>query len=150
MTYVFGVFEFDAASHELRKSGRLIALEPQPARALSLLLERAGQTVSREELSAWVWGHDTHVDFNRGLAYCVSQIRSALGDSGESSRFIQTLPKRGFKFIAPATRREGADTGAVAAPIVPGGWVPCGARCVRRGRVAGSGCHGCGLQRSPR
>jgi len=139
MTYVFGVFEFDAASHELRKSGRLIALEPQPARALGLLLERAGQTVSREELSAWVWGHDTHVDFNRGLAYCVSQIRSALGDSGESSRFIQTLPKRGFRFIAPATPRDRADTTTVAAPIVPGGCVqPTGWKAVssRAVRVA--------------
>jgi len=137
MTYVFGVFEFDAAALELRKSRRLIALEPQPARALVLLLERAGQTVSREELSAWVWGHDTHVDFNRGLAYCVSQIRSALGDTGESSRFIQTLPRRGFKFIAPVTRKDLVDAGAVAAPIVPGGcvqptgWMAVSSRAVR-------------------
>ena len=101
MTYIFGVFEFDAVALELRKSGRAVSLEPQPARALSLLLERAGQTVSREDLSAKVWGSSTHVDFDRGLAYCIGQIRAALGDSGDNPRFIQTLPKRGFKFVAP-------------------------------------------------
>jgi DNA-binding winged helix-turn-helix (wHTH) protein/TolB-like protein len=109
MTYVFGVFEFEADLLELRKSGRAVALEPQPARALSLLLERAGEVVSREDLSAAVWGSGTHVDFNRGLAYCIGQIRAALGDSGENSRFIQTLPKRGFKFIAPVESRQNRD-----------------------------------------
>jgi DNA-binding winged helix-turn-helix (wHTH) protein/TolB-like protein len=103
MIYIFGVFEFDSSSLELRKSGRTVALEPQPARALSLLLENAGQTVSRDELSANVWGSGTHVDFDRGLAYCMGQVRAALGDSGENSRFVQTLPKRGFKFIAPVS-----------------------------------------------
>lgn len=104
----FGVFEFDSDSGELRKNGRVVALEPQPARALALLLARAGEIVSREELRDAVWGADTHVDFDRGIAYCVSQIRSALGDSGENPRFVQTVPRRGFRFIAPAT----------AAPIV--------------------------------
>ena len=108
MTYIFGVFEFDAETLELRRSGRAVALEPQPARALGLLLERAGEAVSREELCAHVWGADTHVDFNRGLAYCVGQIRAALGDSGEHSRFVQTLPKRGFRFVAPVARRPAA------------------------------------------
>jgi DNA-binding winged helix-turn-helix (wHTH) protein/TolB-like protein len=103
MIYRFGVFEFDAAAGELRKNGRSVALEPQPAKALALLLSRAGDIVSREELRDAVWGADTHVDFDRGLAYCVSQIRTALGDSGENPRFIQTIPKRGFKFIAPLT-----------------------------------------------
>jgi DNA-binding winged helix-turn-helix (wHTH) protein/TolB-like protein len=109
MTYIFGVFEFDAAALELRKSGRAVALEPQPARALGLLLERAGEAVSREELSAHVWGPGTHVDFNRGLAYCIGQIRAALGDSGGDSRFIQTLPRRGFRFVAPV--RGGSPVG---------------------------------------
>ena len=78
-----------------------MALEPQPARALALLVSRCGEVVSRDELIAHVWGSETHVDFNRGLAYCVAQIRWCLGDSGESPRFVQTLPKSGFKFIAP-------------------------------------------------
>ena len=101
MHHAFGVFEFDPESGELLKNGRLVALEPQPARALALLLARAGEIVSRDELRDAVWGKDTHVDFDRGLAYCISQVRSALGDSGENPRFVQTIPKRGFKFIAP-------------------------------------------------
>src|SRR5687768_9819152 len=104
MTYLFGVFEWNADSGELRKSGRVVSLEPQPSRALGLLLARAGEVVSRDEMIAHVWGSDTHVDFNRGLAYCVAQVRAALGDSGDNSRFVQTLPKRGFRFIAPVQR----------------------------------------------
>lgn len=101
MIYRFGVFEFDDQSGELRKNGRAVALEPQPAKALALLLSKGGDVVSRDELRDAVWGQDTHVDFDRGLAYCLSQIRTALGDSGENPRFVQTIPKRGFKFIAP-------------------------------------------------
>lgn len=103
MTYEFGVFFFDDATLELRRGGRVVPMEPQPARALALLLARAGSVVSREELAAHLWGGNAHVDFNRGLAYCLSQIREALGDSGENPRFVQTLPKRGFKFVAPVT-----------------------------------------------
>jgi DNA-binding winged helix-turn-helix (wHTH) protein/TolB-like protein len=103
MIYRFGVFEFDDETKELRKNGRAVALEPQPATALAVLLSRAraNEIVTREELRDAVWGKDTHVDFDRGLAYCLSQIRTALGDSGENPRFVQTIPKRGFKFIAP-------------------------------------------------
>jgi len=99
--YRFGIFEFDSESSELRKNGRAVAIEPQPAKALALLLARAGDVVSREEIRDTVWGRDIHVDFDRGLAYCVSQVRTALGDSGDNPRFVQTIPKRGFKFIAP-------------------------------------------------
>src|SRR5687767_15025907 len=101
MIYRFGVFEFDDETKELRKNGRAAALEPQPAKALALLLAKGGEIVSREQLRDAVWGADTHVDFDRGLSYCISQIRSALGDSGDNPRFVQTIPKRGFTFIAP-------------------------------------------------
>jgi DNA-binding winged helix-turn-helix (wHTH) protein/TolB-like protein len=104
--YQFGVFELDTVSGELRKSGRIVALEPQPMRALQLLLARAGEVVSREEAIATIWGSDTHVDFDRGLAYCIAQVRSALADTAESGRFVQTLPKRGFRFVAPVQRVE--------------------------------------------
>lgn len=109
VTYRFGVFEFDDENGELRKSGRTASLEPQPAKALGLLLSRGGEIVSREELRDAVWGKDTHVDFDRGLAYCLSQIRTALGDSGENPRFVQTIPKRGYKFIAPIGARPEPD-----------------------------------------
>jgi DNA-binding winged helix-turn-helix (wHTH) protein/TolB-like protein len=106
MTYRFGIFEFDDRAAVLTRSERPVALEPQPARALALLLSRAGDVVTREELRAHLWGGDTHVDFDRGLAYCIGQLRSALGDAADNPRFIQTLPRRGFSFIAPVSTRE--------------------------------------------
>jgi DNA-binding winged helix-turn-helix (wHTH) protein/TolB-like protein len=106
MTYRFGIFEFDDRAAILTRSERAVALEPQPARALGLLLSRAGEVVTREELRAHLWGGDTHVDFDRGLAYCIGQLRGALGDAADNPRFIQTLPRRGFSFIAPVTAGE--------------------------------------------
>jgi DNA-binding winged helix-turn-helix (wHTH) protein/TolB-like protein len=106
MTYRFGIFTFDERAAMLTKSDRPVALEPQPARALALLLSRAGEVVTRDELRAHLWGDDTHVDFDRGLAYCISQLRTALGDSADNPRFIQTHPRRGFSFIAPTTTVE--------------------------------------------
>jgi DNA-binding winged helix-turn-helix (wHTH) protein/TolB-like protein len=101
MLYRFGIFALDDRTAVLTRSDRPVALEPQPARALALLLSRAGDLVTRDELRAHLWGGDTHVDFDRGLAYCIGQLRTALGDSADSPRFIQTHPRRGFSFIAP-------------------------------------------------
>lgn len=101
MTHRFGTFEFDVSAGELRKQGRLVRLEPQPARALALLLSRAGELVTRDDLRSHLWGDDTHVEFDRGLAYCIGQVRTALGDTADNPRFVQTLPKRGYRFIAP-------------------------------------------------
>jgi DNA-binding winged helix-turn-helix (wHTH) protein/TolB-like protein len=117
MIHRFGVFEFEDDSGELRKRGRIVALEPQPAKALALLLARGGDIVSRDELRAAVWGTDTHVDFDRGLAYCLSQIRAALGDSGENPRFVQTIPKRGYKFIAPLITDSAPPSASAAEPL---------------------------------
>jgi DNA-binding winged helix-turn-helix (wHTH) protein/TolB-like protein len=99
--YRFGVFAFDDRTALLTRAGRPVSLEPQPARALALLVARAGDLVTREEMRAHIWGGDTHVDFDRGLAYCIGQLRSALGDTADNPRFVQTLPRRGFTFIAP-------------------------------------------------
>jgi DNA-binding winged helix-turn-helix (wHTH) protein/TolB-like protein len=116
----FGLFEFDAPAGELRKQGRLVRIEPQPARALALLLAHPGEVISRERLRSQVWDSATHVDFDRGLAYCLGQVRSALGDSAENPRFIETLPRRGYRFIAPVQLEEAKPAaevpGAVAAP----------------------------------
>jgi DNA-binding winged helix-turn-helix (wHTH) protein/TolB-like protein len=97
----FGLFEFDAATRELRREGTLVRLQPQPAEVLALLVARAGEVVSRDALREAIWGGDTFVDFDRGLNFCVAQIRSALGDSVDSPRFIRTIPKRGYQFFAP-------------------------------------------------
>jgi DNA-binding winged helix-turn-helix (wHTH) protein len=100
-SYRFGVFEFNSATLELRRNGAVVPIEPQPARALARLLDRAGEVITREDLKDAVWSKETHVDFERGLAYLISQIRNALGDTADNPRFVQTLPRKGYKFIAP-------------------------------------------------
>jgi DNA-binding winged helix-turn-helix (wHTH) protein/TolB-like protein len=97
----FGVFEFNGTNRELRRDGQLVRLQAQPAQVLGCLIQRAGQVVSREELYRAVWGEGTFVDFDRGLNFCMAQIRSALDDDAAAPRFIRTIPKRGYQFIAP-------------------------------------------------
>jgi DNA-binding winged helix-turn-helix (wHTH) protein/TolB-like protein len=97
----FGVFDFDPATQELRRDGSPVRLQSQPAQVLGLLLAQAGEIVSRDALRQAIWGADTFVDFDRGLNFCIAQIRAALGDSADSPRFVKTLPKRGYQFIAP-------------------------------------------------
>jgi len=108
-TFRFGLFEFDLVALELRRSGRSMRLAPQPARALAALLRRHGEIVTREELAEGVWGTETFVDFDQGLNFCIRQIRGALGDSAESPRYVETLPRRGYRFVAPV-EAVGADT----------------------------------------
>ncbi len=100
-TVRFGVFEFDPDTGVLRREGRVVRLQAQPAQVLGVLLAQAGEVVTRDTLREAVWGSGTFVDFDRGLNFCIAQIRSALGDSAESPRYIKTLPKRGYQFIAP-------------------------------------------------
>jgi TolB-like protein/DNA-binding winged helix-turn-helix (wHTH) protein/Tfp pilus assembly protein PilF len=99
----FGLFDFDAAAGELRRDGDFVKLPPQPARLLASLLRRAGEVVTRDELRRELWGADTFVDFERSLNFCVQQVRAALGDSSDNPRFIQTVPRRGYRFIAPVS-----------------------------------------------
>jgi DNA-binding winged helix-turn-helix (wHTH) protein/TolB-like protein len=99
--YRFGLFEFTAEARELRREGALVRLQSQPAQVLACLVERAGQVVSRDELRRTVWGPDTFVDFDRGLNFCISQIRSALEDDSAAPVYIRTIPKQGYQFIAP-------------------------------------------------
>lgn len=108
----FGVYEFDVATQELCRDGTLVRLQAQPKQALAYLLEHAGQVVNRDELCRAIWGTDTHVDFERGLNFCISQIRTALRDDPAKPVYIRTLPKEGYCFIAPVTRTEtGNDNG---------------------------------------
>ena len=99
--YRFGLFEFTAEDRELRREGVLVRLQSQPAQVLACLIERAGQVVSRDELRRTLWGSDTFVDFDRGLNFCISQIRSALEDDSAAPVYIRTIPKHGYQFIAP-------------------------------------------------
>jgi TolB-like protein/DNA-binding winged helix-turn-helix (wHTH) protein/tetratricopeptide (TPR) repeat protein len=100
----FGVFDFSVESGELRRDGTPVKLAPQPTRVLALLLSRPGEVVGRDEFRRELWGDDTFVDFERGLNFCITQVRSALGDASENPRFVQTVPKRGYRFIAPVSR----------------------------------------------
>lgn len=105
----FGAFEFDVATAELRKSGLPVSLERQPALTLALLVSRAGRLVPREDLRRAVWPSDVHVDFDRGLNYCIRQLRAALNDDARAPTFIETVPRQGYRFVAPVEAvREGA------------------------------------------
>jgi DNA-binding winged helix-turn-helix (wHTH) protein/TolB-like protein len=115
----FGLFELDPADGSLTRDGRPIRLQPQPARVLAILVGKAGEVVSREELRAQIWTDGTHVDFERGLNFCVAQIRNALGDSAESPRFIETLPKRGYRFIAPVRNDDTAPVSSEPVVLAP-------------------------------
>ena len=97
----FGVFEADPATGELRKSGRKIKIQEQPFQVLLMLLDHPGEMVSRDDLQKKLWPSDTFVNFDTGLNRCIKKIREALDDSAETPRFVETLPKRGYRFIAP-------------------------------------------------
>jgi cholera toxin transcriptional activator len=97
----FGVFEIDLSAGELRKSGVKLRLQEQPFQVLALLLERAGEVVTREELQQRLWPSDTFVDFDHSLNTAINKVREALGDSASSPRYVETLARRGYRFIAP-------------------------------------------------
>jgi DNA-binding winged helix-turn-helix (wHTH) protein len=97
----FGVFELDLNAGELRKSGVKLRLQGQPFQVLALLLERAGEVVTREELQQKLWPSDTFVDFDHSLNTAINKVREVLGDSASSPRYVETLARRGYRFIAP-------------------------------------------------
>ncbi len=104
-----GLFEIDLASGELRKNGRKLPLQEQPFRVLAMLLERPGEVVTRQELQARLWPADTYVGFDEGLNTAIRKLRTAFGDSAGNPRFIETLPRRGYRFIAPVTESATAN-----------------------------------------
>jgi TolB-like protein/DNA-binding winged helix-turn-helix (wHTH) protein/Tfp pilus assembly protein PilF len=118
----FGTFELDLASGELRKDGALVKLQSQHFQLLALLVERAGQVVSREEIRRALWDNETFVDFDRSINFGVNQIRGALDDDPQSPRYIETLPRKGYRFIAPIT--EAGDERAEGSPAAEPGLVP--------------------------
>ena len=100
----FGDYTLDLRTCELRRRETPLKLQPQPAKVLTFLVSRAGKLVTRQELAEQVWGSDTFVDFEQGLNYAIRQIRSVLGDDADHPCFLETVPKRGYRFIAG--RRE--------------------------------------------
>lgn len=116
----FDRFRFDSTTGELWRDGARVPLQPQPARLLELLLARGGEVVTRDEIRAALWGSDVHVDFDRSLNFCVAKLRTALDDNAADPRFVETVPTRGYRFIATeraeSTRTlatEGAEQGDV-------------------------------------
>ena len=102
----FGVFELDLRSGELRKAGTRISIQEQPLQALALLLERPGEPVTRDELRRRLWPSDTFVDYEHGLNAVINRLRDTLGDSADTPRLIETLPRRGYRFIGSIDRPE--------------------------------------------
>jgi DNA-binding winged helix-turn-helix (wHTH) protein len=103
----FGEFCFAPDTGELTANGTPVPLEHQPALVLAVLLASPGQLVARGELAAAIWPDGTHVNFDDGLNYCVRQVRAALGDDPKTPRFIETVPRRGYRFVAPVAERAG-------------------------------------------
>ena len=89
------------AAGELRRNGDRIKLPPQPFRVLELLVRRSGEVLTRAEIRERIWRDDTFVDFEQGLNFCIRQIREAVGDTADAPRFIETLPRRGYRFLLP-------------------------------------------------
>ena len=125
----FGPFEFVAVSGDLRKFGTRIRLQGKPLQILTLLLERPGQIVSREELQKHLWQGTTFVDFEQGLNSAVNKLRQALGDSPDQPRYIETLPGKGYRFIAPLQNQSNRTVLEIAPPVAPAvkpakSWIP--------------------------
>jgi DNA-binding winged helix-turn-helix (wHTH) protein/Tol biopolymer transport system component len=114
----FGLFEVDPESGELRKNGVKVSVQEQPFQILKALLERPGELVTRDELRRRIWPEDTFVAFDHGLYSAMTKLREALGDTAENPRFIQTLPRRGYRFIAPV-EGNGTSSKPQAPPAVP-------------------------------
>ncbi len=107
--YRFGVFEADAGTGELRRQGVRVRLNAQPFQVLLMLLDRPGHLITREEISRELWPEGTFVDFDHGVNSAVNRIREAMGDTAGSPRFIETLARRGYRFIAPVERIAGSE-----------------------------------------
>ncbi len=115
----FGEFEFDSQAGKLLRAGQLVRIQPQPLRVLQLLIERPGETISREDLRSYIWNGATFVEFDQGLNYCIRHIRQALSDNAVDPIYIETLPKQGYRFIADVIQPANAEKAeAVAAPIL--------------------------------
>ena len=108
----FGVFDVDLRSGELRKSGSKISLQEQPFKILTALLEHPGEVVTREELRSLIWPQESFGDFDHAVCVAVAKLRTALGDSADVPRYVETLHRRGYRFIFPLVGASGSETRA--------------------------------------
>lgn len=115
----FGIFEFRPAIHELRRDGVRIKVQLKPLQILRALTERPGELVTREELRRELWAEGTFVDFESGLNTATNRLRVALSDSAENPRFVETLPRLGYRFICPVTESDGDTISRMVAPPIP-------------------------------
>jgi len=113
----FGMFEFRPSIHELRKDGVRIKVQLKPLQILRALTDRPGELVTREELRHELWAEGTFVDFESGLNTATNRLRVALNDSAENPRFVETLPRLGYRFICPVTEIDGENTSRMVTPI---------------------------------
>ena len=114
----FGSFDLDLDAGRLLKNGRAVRIQPQPFKLLRLLTNKPGTLVTREDIHAALWPGDTFVDFDQGMNFAIKQVREALGDRADGSLYVQTVPKRGYRFIAPI--ETGGEEMPAAAPVVTG------------------------------
>src|SRR5687768_14021954 len=112
----FGPFVLDFGAEQLLRDGVPVALAPQPFRLLRYLVRNAGRLVTRDEIQTELWGTDTFVDFERGLNFCILQLRTALADDARRPVYVETVPRRGYRFIAPISSRE-TNSPLTAAPV---------------------------------
>jgi DNA-binding winged helix-turn-helix (wHTH) protein len=115
----FGAFELDLEAERLLKNGRQVRLQPQPFKLLRLLTNQPGRLVTREEIQASLWTNDTFVDFEQGVNFAVKQVREALGDRAENSIYVETVPKRGYRFLAPVSLPTRDETPEIRIPAEP-------------------------------
>jgi len=112
----FGMFELDVEAGQLSRSGRQVRLQPQPFRLLCLLVTQPGKVVTRDEIRAALWTDGTFVDVDQGVNYAIRQIRDGLGEDADNPVYIQTVPRRGYKFIAPVAAVTGNELPRVESP----------------------------------
>lgn len=120
----FWDYEFDSNTGKLLRDGRPVKIQPQPLRVLGILLERPGQIVSRDELRERIWGDSTYVEFDQGLNFCIRQVRRALRENASRPSYIETLPKQGYRWIAPVSSADAAEPEVVPPAPAPEAPVP--------------------------
>ena len=119
MIFRFGLFELDTESEQLLKGGRTVKIQQQPYKLLCVLITQAGKVVSRDEIRAALWPAETFVDYDQGVNFAMKQVREALGDDADHAVYVQTVPKRGYRFIAPVDAGE-RDVPQPIPPMHPG------------------------------